>query len=408
MRVLLLNHNLRERGTWFRAWQIARELVRRGHEATLWTAAPHHYYRAAKETREGVRIVETPSWGPWVGRDDGWGPLDVVWRAFGVLREPFDLCYAFAHPPNVAVPAWLARRVRRRRLIYDWCDLYAGGILDRRAEMRRRGLLERPEPPLQRLAERLERPMERAMPRLAGGRVTVISRLLRDEAVGLGCPSDGVLLLPNGADLDIISPRDAGACRRELGLPVDGVWLAYVANYHPDQTLLLEAVARAAEHTPDLRLLTAGPPFHSGTVERLGLRGRLVELGRVPVERIEAVLGAADVLALPLADHHFNRSRMPYKFTQYLAAGRPVAACRVGDLADWFDAPDVLDTPDTIGIASAPDAVSFGDALARLLHPDTDRAAMGRAARRLAEGPLSWPVQVDRLLTWLGDEGATP
>jgi len=36
MRWLLLNHNLRHRGTWHRAWGIARELARRGEQVELW------------------------------------------------------------------------------------------------------------------------------------------------------------------------------------------------------------------------------------------------------------------------------------------------------------------------------------------------------------------------------------
>jgi len=126
-----------------------RHLARRGHAVTLWTAAPHHYYRPARETREGVTIVETPSWAPLAWADDGWGPLDVAYRLLRVVLEPFDLCYAFAHPPNVAWPAWVARWVRGRRLIYDWCDWYEGGIFPKRAALRREGLAAEDEPPLQ-------------------------------------------------------------------------------------------------------------------------------------------------------------------------------------------------------------------------------------------------------------------
>ena len=119
MRILILNHNLRGRGTWHRAWQLGRHLARRGRAVTLWTAAPNHFYRPASETREGVTIVETPSWAPLAGADDGWGPLDVAYRLLRIAIEPFDLCYAFAHPPSVAWPAWAARWVRGRRLVYS-------------------------------------------------------------------------------------------------------------------------------------------------------------------------------------------------------------------------------------------------------------------------------------------------
>jgi len=41
--------------------------------------------------------------------------------------------------------------------------------------------------------------------------------------------------LPNGADLEKFAPRDPLACRAALKLPPRGDYLAYIANYHPDE-----------------------------------------------------------------------------------------------------------------------------------------------------------------------------
>ena len=103
---------------------------------TIWTAAPHHYYRPHREWSDGVRVFETPSWAPLVSAEDGWGPLDLAWRMAHILLEKMDLCYAFAHPPTVSFPAWICRRLRRRPLLYDWCDWYEGGIIPKREAMR--------------------------------------------------------------------------------------------------------------------------------------------------------------------------------------------------------------------------------------------------------------------------------
>ena len=69
MRLLFLNHNLREHGTYFRAFHLARELAALGHDVTLWTASEEHWYRAPREQLDGVRIVETPSWNPLIDRE---------------------------------------------------------------------------------------------------------------------------------------------------------------------------------------------------------------------------------------------------------------------------------------------------------------------------------------------------
>jgi hypothetical protein len=60
MRILCLNHNLREHGTYFRAFHLARELARRGHQMTLWTASEHHWYRPAESQQDGVANLRSP------------------------------------------------------------------------------------------------------------------------------------------------------------------------------------------------------------------------------------------------------------------------------------------------------------------------------------------------------------
>ncbi len=398
----MLNHNLEGRGTWHRAWQLGRELARRGHRVSLWTAAPHHFYRPAREVREGVEIIGTPSWAPLAGADDGWGPLDVLYRLARILLEPIDLCYCFAHPPNVFLPAWVARRIRRKPLLYDWCDWYEGGIFPKRQALRRSGLAPATESLFQPLAERGEVALERRMARLAG-RVSVISRRLRELSLEAGRRPEELLLLPNGADLDGIRPLDAAACRAELGLPPDGLYLGYVANYHPDQELLLRAFAQACRAVPKLKMIATGPPFSEDLMRGLELGGRVIGLGSVPSSLIPPILGAADALALPLEDNASNIARVPFKFTEYLAAGRPVVACQVGDVAQWFE--PQTDAP-PIGIASFPQPEAYGEAIRRIMAEDSDRAAMGASARRLAEAEFSWPVLADRLETfiarWLG------
>lgn len=395
MRILMLNHNLEGHGTWFRAWQLARQFARRGHAVTLWTAAPHHYYRPVAEEREGVTLVQTPSWAPLAGADDGWGPLDILFRAARVLWEDFDLCYAFAHPPNVFVPAWLGLRLRRRPLLYDWCDWYEGGIIPKRAEARRAGLAGG-ERPFQERAERCEIALERRMARLAG-RVTVISRRLEELALAAGRRPEEVLLLPNGADTENIRPLDPAPCRAALGLPEGGPLLGYVANYHPDQELLLRALARAVGAVPGLKLVKTGPPFAERLVGELGLGEAIIDLGRVRAEQIPLVLGAADAMALPLEDNPSNVARVPLKLTDYLAAGRATVTGRVGDVTELFTRPG-----EPIGLAVEPTPEAFGAAMAALFtDPTLDRAAMGRAARALAEREFSWGVMADKVLAFV-------
>jgi glycosyltransferase involved in cell wall biosynthesis len=473
VRVLYLNHTLRERGTFHRAFDIAREMARRGHEGVLWTASPHHWYRSVADTVSGVRIVETPSWHPVMGQDDGWGPLDLAWRIARVLTEPFDLIYAFAHPPTVYVPARLARLLRGKPLVADWCDAYRDGIFPLRDDIRRHLGLGGPRLMLQRAGERIERHLERRIVRLAD-RVTVISSALARDARNAGVAEERLLVLSGGADVAGSAPRDKAVCRAALArgeaesrtgiLPVTrnagiqpegdrqdacptfcgisdepargvssglfdgpGPFFGYVANYNPDERLFLAALARVFERLPGARLLSTAPPFAPAVVRESGVDPRrIVALGHQPQDRLPVVLGAADLLLLPLDDNSSNRHRWPNKIGDYLAAGRPVAACAVGDVAALFPESQAMrrwleatagdldaELPPAertaaaprfarpIGLASRPDPGDYADAILALAQHPERWAAMGAAARRMAEERLDWRRLGDRLEPFL-------
>ncbi len=432
MNLLFLNHNLREHGTFFRAFHFAREAARLGHRATLLTASPGHWYRPLREHLDGVEIIETPSWNPWFSRDDGYGPLDVLWRmAFmGRRAGAFEALYVFAHPPNVLAPQWLFRLLRpRARVAVDWCDLYggAGGIVALRRALLRRHPEYAPRSVLARMAQRLawrtEAWAERRIIRRAP-RVTVISQFLERRARAMGVAPGRLLRVPSGAPIEAIRPLDKAECRAQLaqiqgnafdtggGGNSEGgpVILTYIANYHPDEEYFLDALAHArrvlasaeeetgtdAENGAKFRLFVVAPPFSREALEGRGLADIVIQPGRRPFTEIPLWLGAADALLLPYPDTRFNRSRWPNKFGDYLAAGRPIITNRTADFRPWIDAHDI-----GLGAESTPE--SYGNAIAKAVRERERWAGWSAEARALAEGPLSWERLARQLLDfWLG------
>lgn len=405
MKLLFLNHNLREYGTYFRAFHIARELVRRGHSVTLWCASPEHWYRAVRETVDGVEIVETPSWNPVIGRDDGWGPLDIGWRALHLNEQKWDLIYAFAHPPNVSWIATLAEGIWRIPVVVDWCDVYRDGIFPLRREIRAYQRTGGFKLWLQRCAERMEERMERSVLESADG-VTVISSYLMDETIKLGIQPENVLLFPSGANLDAIRPMDKLSCRAELraqGVEIndDAMMLGYIANYNPDERFFLAALRDVFTTHPNARLLAACPEFTPSVVEQMGVGANLVALGRRPFSEMNHILGASDILLLPLEDNLSNRGRWPNKFGDYLAAGRPVATCEIGDVAQYFPQVESESGREEIGVITPCESDAFARGIIELISRSEQHAEMGAAARRLAEGELAWPKLAERVETFL-------
>lgn len=398
MKLLLLNHNLREHGTFFRAFHFARELARGGHRITLLTASPEHWYRPVREVTEQVEIIETPSWNPWFSRDDGFGPLDTLYRLGLLARRRWDALFAFAHPPNVLIPFWFWRLTRGGPVAVDWCDLYGGegGIVaNRRADWKRipgRRPASATARLFQRIAWRIEVRSEAHMARHAP-KLTVISRFLQRRALQMGASPSRLLRLPSGAPADLITPLDQADSRRELGLneaPAHSPLIVYVANYHPDEDFFLDSLAEARRLGARFRLICIGPVFSPGALERRGLRDCVRETGRRPFHEIPRWLGAADLLALPYPDTQFNRSRWPNKIGDYIAAGRPTLTNLTGDFVPLF-------RRYPIGLASASDPAAYGQTIAEALRRREDWPTWGAAARRLAEGPLHWRRLARRL-----------
>ena len=405
MKFLFLCHNHPGYGTFFRAFQLGRHLVRRGHRVVLMLVSRERSWRWRRYGREGVWIVECPNFQPFIpDKEDGWGPLDILLRCAYGLAHGFDAVVGFGHKPDIAIPALLLRYLKRVPFIADWCDLWGdGGIFSVRGILghgRRGGALDR-------FAVRAETFLERAVVRLADG-VTVICTRLEKMARERRAARGRVLLLRSGCDIEGIRPMDAAAARRALGLP-GGTILEYMGNYLQEALLLSRAFERLAPLLDDARLLIVGPrltEIPEAEASRLGeglrelralslrMGGRVIWAGRRRYDEIPAFLAAADLLLLPMEESELERGRWPNKVCDYLAAGRPIAATDVGDVGAAVREKEC-------GIVSMPDAEDYCRAVMAAL---SDRALLDRLganARRLAEGEMSWGSIASRFLDFV-------
>lgn len=389
-RILILNHNVREHGTYFRAWKVARVLARRGWKVTFVTTG-HGWYRPRRGTRDGITVWETPCWSPLHHADEGWSPLGLKWRLAIAMWKRFDVVYSFSHRPVDQLPACLARRLRGALWVCDWCDLYGGEGLNAMARARRgkaRTWRQRLRDSLDRVDERLENAAARRCDLL-----TVISSFLADRARELGTSGSRILHMVSGADLEQIRPLNKHDCRARLGLDPARIYLGYIANYHPDETLLLDALAIVARERPNVGVIAVGPEFYGGAqaLAARGLAERVRHFGRVPFAEIATYLGAADILLVPMTDTPFNRSRWPNKIGDHLAAGRSQVASNVGDVRE-------LMADGAVGIGAEPTPEAFARTIISLVDDPARCEAMGRAARQLAETQFDWERIVDRFI----------
>lgn len=401
MNVLVLNHNQRERGTYFRAREVALGLHALGHDVTFVCTGNGYYRSAVTSKRTRWQQVETASWTPFRGHEEGLSPLGIIQRVIK-LRRRWDLIYTFSHLP---VDQATARLLRGRTAFWmtDWCDLWSsteGGLHDRR-------LWADPDPPhmqgvrgfVTRAMYPMEDAMEFAAPRDADA-VSIIVSPMRGFTRRLGIPDERVLLLTSGADTKRIRPMNRRAAREALGLPLDARIIGYVANITPDNKQLEGALLRIWKHHPDVLVSSVGPSWYSddSPMAEAAADGRLRDFGRQPFSEIPKYLAAADVMAMPLRDVPFNRCRWPNKFGDHMAAGRPTATCTVGDMGTVTDRFG-------IGAAGAPSPGGLANALDQLLEDDAFRVECSRAALRAARGEFSWKRKLEVVCEFLRRRG---
>lgn len=185
-------------------------------------------------------------------------------------------------------------------------------------------------------------------------------------------PAERTFLLRNGVDVARFRSAYPADLRRELRLSGDAVLVAMVANYRweKDHLTALRALA-ACPSRQRLRLLLVGSPVVSEeayarsvqqAIADLGLAGLVLQLG--PRPDIPAVLAGADAALLSS-----RKESGPLAVLEYMAAGIPFAATRVGEIG--------LELPEGEGgfFAPAGDAAALARALETL-------ATMGPEARR--------------------------
>src|SRR5262245_8523035 len=104
MRILMLNHNVRGRGTYHRCLAYGRELVRHGHEVDLMTISPERRSGFETRTEDGVRIIDSPDLMVGLLRS-GWDPWDTVCRLLYLHHSRYDVVHGFDGRPVVRYPA---------------------------------------------------------------------------------------------------------------------------------------------------------------------------------------------------------------------------------------------------------------------------------------------------------------
>ena len=366
-----------------RAYEMARGLVRAGHQVTMIVEVPNHpsgvippayrgklFERSVLDGFEVIRIWVLASPVKTFRSRMAFYLSYMVMAIFAGLflaRKKHEVIYATSPPLFTGAAGLALSFLRRIPFVFEVRDLWPESAV---------ALGELQNPRAVAWASRLEEACYRR-----AKRIVVATDGIRRRLVERGIPERKLAFIPNGASLQIFQSRPDEAKQQRAALGLNGKFVViYAGILGVAQGLesLFEA-ARILVPYGDIHFLLIGEgPKKADIValkEKLNLRN-LTLLGERPQAEMPAYLSAADAAVVPLRRLELFKSALPSKMFEAWACACPVILCVNGE------AQRVLEEAGG-GIHVEPeDPGALASAILRLKNEPASKLEMGQKARR--------------------------
>jgi glycosyltransferase involved in cell wall biosynthesis len=373
MKILILNHNNENYGTYYRCFFLGKNLARKGNDVTMICASGKNFDLSIRKKRIGdnFKIITLPRikyHKYFTGQLELRLPLLILFALF----YPYDVLHAFTvAQPQIGIPAWIAKKIRRKKVIVDWDDLWGGGFGE-----------EHPFPIKQVLHF-----FETKIPFVAD-RVTVSSEYLLNRAKEIGLNPGIIHKIPNGTNVNKINPLDKDESRERLKFQKDTNLIVSVGRtYTESLNLLFATFVLVAEKILNTRLVMVGVEDLPESLKKRyrHIMDQVSLTGPRPYEEVPLYMAAADVLVLPMADNNIEKARFPMRFGDYLCSGRPIVSNAVGEVKFYLE-------NYRCGITSDPsDPQELAENILRVLGGNEEIGdEIGRNSRYVAREILNW------------------
>ena len=369
-----------------RAFQLAKEQVKRGHQVEIimppWQT-PEKAGNTWEENGVTFRYVSL----------SGGLPL-FVWRMLTAVRhfQP-DVIHAFkpkAYSGLTMWCLWYLRRLTRGKqplLVTDTDDWEGAGGWNDRA-------------PYSALQKRFFAWQEK-WGLTHCDQLTVASRALETLAWGHGTPKDSVIYLPNSAGIgrSTMTDEERKQKRQALGLTQNQpTLLLYSRLFEFDTGRLVAILADVAKQIPDLAILAVGSGLYDGEAAAMrqqlteaNLLDKIIDTGWLDEAVLPDVLSCADVGIYLMEDDLLNRTKCPVKLADMLQLGIPVVGESVGQVAEY------LVSGETGLLRPSGDHNGLVTDLVRLLEDGELRGRLAKQAQQHLSQHFSWKKHAETL-----------
>ena len=234
----------------------------------------------------------------------------------------------------------------------------------------------------------------------AATRIFVVSEADRRSLLEGGVEPERIVLNPNGVDAARFGLGGGAEIRGRHGIEADCLVFGFAGTFGPwhGAPELARAFTDVAKSLPRAHLLLIGDgpelDITRSIVREAGLGARATVTGQIPPSEVAAYLDGCDVLVsphVPLPDGiEFFGS--PTKLFEYMAAGKPIIASRLGQIGD------VLEHGVTAWLVEPGDVAGLAEALFKLAEAPEIRRELGARARRQAVEDHGWQRNASRVV----------
>jgi len=384
-------------GTYFRAFFLAKYLVKQGHKVLLVIGSKRAAFKVTRKLVDGVEVFLHPlvdfHANLLVGSLSRISTtfMQALLNCILEITCDFDILHSFdVMWPQNTLPTLISTikrslKISEHKVFVDWDDWWGGGGL---LTQRGTGI---PYYPYQ-IAPLLEF-LEEKVP-LCADAVTVTNETLKQHALKSGVKSEDLYMIPNGANIDFIKPFNMHDAREELNLPMEGLIYTHVGSSSLDIEAfnhLILAHKNVVKRCSDALLLLVGKirKDEINLIKALNVTKNVLWVGPQPDSKYRLYLSASDAFLLPMKDNIFNRARWPLRLGDYLAAGRPIIAT---------DLPEIKKVVSECGLLAKPnDPKDFASKILEIITDQDLREKMAKRARELAERNFSWQILANQL-----------
>lgn len=220
--------------------------------------------------------------------------------------------------------------------------------------------------------------------------IAVTSKMKEVLQKDYGVPEDKIVVIPNGANIDLFRPMDTLEARRELNLEQNDYYICFVGTIWSPQGIehLIRSMPSILRKCPNSPLLIVG----DGTIkeelvklaQRVGVSNKVIFTGMVLYRKVPLYINASDICVLPATRELNERiGSSALKLCEYMACGKPVVASR-------FSGFEMIEDNETGILVQPEDPPELATAIVRLLQDEELRKEMGKNGRRYVVENRSW------------------